>query len=77
MNLLKEPNPPFPVEIIDTKPVEVENPFSKQKVELQPTAIAVYDSIKGAEMMGEYDMVEKGIAWFQKHYPKEYFVLLD
>tara|TARA_Y100000992_G_scaffold250839_1_gene182891 strand:+ start:797 stop:994 length:198 start_codon:yes stop_codon:yes gene_type:complete len=65
------------VEIIDTKPVEVENPFSKQKVELQPTAIAVYDSIKGAEMMGEYDMVEKGIAWFQKHYPKEYFVLLD
>tara|TARA_B100000579_G_C22665512_1_gene772994 strand:+ start:86 stop:319 length:234 start_codon:yes stop_codon:yes gene_type:complete len=77
MDLTKEPNPPFPVEIIDTKPVEVENPFSKQKVELQPTAIAVYDSIKGAEMMGEYDMVEKGIAWFQKHYPKEYFVLLD
>ena len=77
MDLTKEPNPPFPVEIIDTKPVEVENPFSKQKVELQPTAIAVYDSIKGAEMMGEYDMVEKGIAWFQKHYPKEYMVLLD
>ena len=29
MDLTKEPNPPFPVEIIDTKPVEVENPFSK------------------------------------------------
>ena len=45
----KEPNPPFAVEIIDTKPTEVENPYSGQKVTLQPTAIAVYDCIKGAE----------------------------
>ena len=50
MDLTKEPNPPFPVEIIDTKPVEVSNPFSGQKAILQPTAIAVYDCIKGAEM---------------------------
>ena len=77
MDLTKEPNPPFEVEIIDTKPVEVENPFSKQKVTLQPTAIAVYDCIKGAEMLGEYDTVEKGIDWFIEHYPKEYGVLLD
>ena len=67
----------FEVEIIDTKPVEVENPFSKQKVTLLPTAIAVYDCIKGAEMLGEYDTVEKGIDWFIEHYPKEYGVLLD
>ena len=77
MDLTKDPNPPFPVEIIDTVPVEVENPFSKQKVTLQPTAIAVYDCIKGAEMLGEYDTVEKGIDWFIEHYPKEYGVLLD
>ena len=77
MDLTKEPNPPFPVEIIDTVPVEVENPFSKQKVVLQPTAVAVYDCIKGAEMLGEYDTVEKGIDWFIEHYPKEYGVLLD
>ena len=77
MDLTKEPNPPFEVEIIDTKPVEVENPFSKQKVTLQPTAVAVYDCIKGAEMLGEYDTVEKGIDWFIEHYPKEYGVLLD
>ena len=49
MDLTKEPNPPFPVEIIDTKPVEVANPYSGQKAILQPTAIAVYDCIKGAE----------------------------
>ena len=77
MDLNKEPNPPFPVEIIDVKPVEVANPYSGQKVTLPPTAIAVYDCIKGAEMMGEYDTVEKGIDWFRKHYPKEYMVLLD
>ena len=77
MDLTREPNPPFEVEIIDTKPVEVENPFSKQKVTLQPTAVAVYDCIKGAEMMGDYGMVEKGIDWFIEHYPKEYGVLLD
>ena len=84
MDLNKEPNPPFPVEIIDTKPVEVKNPYSGQKVKLQPTAIAVYDCIKGAEIMADgdfddkhLDTVRKGIEWFQMHYPKEYMVLLD
>ena len=75
--LHKVPNPPFPVEIIDTKPVEVENPFSKQKVTLQPTAVAVYDCIKGAEMLEDFDMMQKGIDWFIEHYPREYGVLLD
>jgi|TARA_S200000501_G_C20521989_1_gene611746 hypothetical protein len=73
----KEPNPPFPIEIIDTKPTEVSNPYSGQKCILHPTAIAVYDCIKGAEMVGEMDTVRKGIEWFSKHYPKEYMVLLD
>jgi len=77
MDLTKEPNPQFEVEIIDTKPVEVTNPFSKQKVTLQPTAVAVYDCIKGAEMLEDYDMVQKGLDWFIEHYPKEYGVLLD
>jgi len=77
MDLTKEPNPPFEIEIIDTKPVEVKNPFSGQTAILQPTAIAVYDCIKGAEALGEYDTVEKGIDWFIKHYPKEYGILLD
>jgi len=76
MDILK-PNPPFPVEIIDTKPVEVANPFSGEKVMLEPIAVAVYDCIKGAEMLEDFDIVEKGIDWFRKHYPKEYMVLLD
>ena len=47
MDLTKEPNPPFPVEIIDTKPVEVKNPFSGEKTTLQPTAVAVMIASKG------------------------------
>ena len=77
MDLTKEPNPPFPVEIIDTKPVEVKNPFSGEKVMLQPTAVAVYDCIKGAEMTEDWKYVERGISWFKEHYPKEYMILLD
>ena len=75
--LHKVPNPPFEVEIMDKEPVEVANPYSGEKVMLEPIAVAVYDCIKGAEMTEDFDIVQKGIAWFQKHYPKEYMVLLD
>ena len=75
--LHKVPNPPFPVEIMDKAPVEVANPYSGEKVMLEPIAVAVYDCIKGAEMMQDYKLVEEGIEWFQKHYPREYMVLLD
>lgn len=68
---------PFDCKILDKGPVEVTNPISGEKVTLQPEAVAVYDTIKGAEMLGEYDTVEKGIDWFITHYPKEYGVLLD
>ena len=44
---------------------------------LEPVAVAVYDCIKGAEMLQDYKMVEEGLEWFSQHYPKEYMVLLD
>ena len=75
--LHKVPNPPFEVEIMDKAPVEVANPFSGEKVMLEPIAVAVYDCIKGAEMMENAELMQKGIEWFQEHYPKEYMVLLD
>ena len=84
VDLNKQPNPPFPVEIIDTDLVKVANPYSGETVMLEPVAVAVYDCIKGAEMMADADFddkhldtVRKGIEWFQMHYPKEYMVLLD
>jgi len=75
--LHKVPNPPFEVEIMDKAPVEVANPYSGEKVMLEPIAVAVYDAIKGAEMLNYYETVEAGIDWFREHYPKEYMVLLD
>ena len=75
--LHKVPNPPFEVEILDKAPVEVANPYSGEKVMLEPIAVAVYDAIKGAEMLNYYETVEAGIDWFREHYPKEYMVLLD
>ena len=75
--LHKVPNPPFEVEIMDKAPVEVMNPFSKQKVMLEPIAVAVYDCIKGAEMLEDHDMMQKGMDWFAEHSPDEYMVLLD
>ena len=77
VDLNKQPNPPFPVEIIDTQPVKVTNQFSGESVMLEPVAVAVYDCIKGAEMLQDYKMVQEGLEWFSKNYPKEYMVLLD
>ena len=75
--LHKVPNPPFPVEIMDKAPVEVANPYSGEKVMLEPIAVAVYDCIKGAEMLGNYDTMDKGIDWARKYYPDLYMKLLD
>ena len=77
INILEGPNPPFEVEIMDKAPVEVANPYSGEKVMLSPVAVAVYDAIKGAEMLNYSETVEAGIDWFREHYPKEYMVLLD
>ena len=82
--MTKEKKLPFECEVLE-HPEVIANPFSGEKVELQPDAVAVYDSIKGAEMLADpkngddpkWQTVRKGIAWFQKHYPKEYMVLLD
>ena len=75
--LHRVPNPPFPVEIMDKAPVEVANPYSGEKVMLEPIAVAVYDCIKGAEYLNDYDTVQKGVDWFIEHYPEAYQVLLD
>ena len=68
---------PFDCVIMDKESKEIANPFTGQKALLTPEAIAVYDTIKGAEMLGKYDTMEKGIDWFRANYPKEYFILLD
>ena len=80
MSLLdKVPAPklPFPIDLMDSEPVEVTNPFSGAKCMLTPTQVSVYDVIRGAEMLGAYSIVRKGLDWFRKHYAEEYYILLD
>ena len=57
--------------------VEVVNEYSGEKCELPQYAVAVYDVIKGSELLGEYDTMRKGLDWFQKYFTDEYYVLLD
>lgn len=68
---------PFDCVIYDAEPALVKNPFSGEGVVLTPEAIAVYDTIKGCEMIGDYKMMEKGLHWFRRYFPAEYMVLLD
>ena len=68
---------PFACMILDTEDVRVANRFSGESVMLPPDAVAVYDTLMGAEMMGDYKTVRKGLDWFRRHFPAEYMVLLD
>ena len=68
---------PFKCMILDKEPVKVSNPFSGESCMLTPEAVAVYDMIKGCEMVGDYKMVRKGLDWFSENFPSEYMTLLD
>ena len=64
-----------------THELTIHNRFSDetftQSCKLPAFAVAIYDTIIGAERTEDYTTMQKGITWFQKHYPKEYMVLLD
>jgi len=68
---------PFGCVILDDSPVSIKNPYSGESVMLEPDAVAVYDTIKGAELVGNHKVVRQGLDWFRKHFPSEYYVLLD
>jgi hypothetical protein len=68
---------PFNCLILDDAPVEVTNPFSGESCILTPEAVAVYNSIRGAEMIGNWTLVRQGIEWFIENFPSEYMILLD
>jgi hypothetical protein len=68
---------PFDCVIMDTEPVEVSNRFGGGSCMLTPEAVAVYDTIMGSELIGDYKKMQKGLDWFRRNYPKEYMILLD
>mgnify|MGYP003345263577 FL=1 len=68
---------PFECMILDAEPVRVTNPFSGESCMLEPDAVAVYDSIMGAQYINDYKTIRKGLDWFRKYFPAEYMTLLD
>ncbi len=85
MNFKKEEDPKYqeivlddiPLTLFDSTPIEVKNPFSGESCVLCPEAIAMYDLIKGAEMLKDYEIFDKAMAAFIKRWPKEYMILLN
>ena len=67
---------PFKCHVGD-EPEIIANRFSGEQIECQPDAVAVYDTIMGAERFEMWDIVRSGQEWFMTHYPKEYMILLD
>jgi hypothetical protein len=55
----------------------VTNPYSGQSCQLPRYAVAVYDTIKGAELLEDGKTMQKGLTWFQKYFTDQYYVLLD
>jgi hypothetical protein len=68
---------PFACTIYDSEPVEIKNPFSGATCVLSPLEVAVYDTITGANLIGDYKTVRKGLDWFIKHNIEAYMILLD
>ena len=62
-----------------TKEMTVFNRFSNNQdsAKLPAFAVAIYDTIIGAEQTEDYDLMQKGLDWFSRNFTKEYMVLLD
>ena len=65
-----------------TKVMTIGNRFNDesgagQYAKLPAFAVAIYDTIIGAERTEDYTLMQKGITWFQKNFTDEYYVLLD
>ena len=68
----------FPgIMILDTEPVLVENFFSGETIMLTPDEVAVYDYLKGCELMGDYTSLRRALDWFSRANPEAYMTLLD
>ena len=60
-----------------SKEMTILNPYTNDSAVLPADAVAIYDTIKGAEHTEDYKIVRQGIDWFQKNFTKQYYTLLD
>ena len=55
----------------------VTNPFTGETAELTAEELSMYDLIMGAQVVGNYKVMQKGLSWFRKENPEAYMALLD
>ena len=60
-----------------TKEITLANRFSGEKATVRAFAVAIYDTIIGAERTQNYDLMQKGLDWFSRNFTKQYMILLD
>ena len=64
-----------------TKEITIGNRFNdedhQQFATLPAFAVAIYDTIIGAEQTQNYDLMRKGLDWFSRNFTKQYYTLLD
>ena len=68
---------PFDCHIYPEKEVKIKNRFTGQECTMPGYAAAVYDTIIGAEMTENWDVVRAGLDWFRQHFAEQYMVVLD
>ena len=60
-----------------TKEITLSNRFSGETATVPAFAVAIYDTIIGAERIQDYTLMQKGLDWFSRNFTKEYMILLD
>ena len=60
-----------------TKELTIANRFSGESATVPAFAVAIYDTIIGAERIQDYTLMQKGLDWFSRNFTKQYMVLLD
>ena len=55
----------------------VKNRFSGESIAMPRFAVAIYDTILGAEQTQNYTLMQKGLNWFSRNFAKQYMTLLD
>ncbi len=60
-----------------TKELTISNRFSGQTAVVPAFAVAIYDTIIGAERIQDYTLMQKGLDWFSRNFTKQYMTLLD
>ena len=60
-----------------TKEMTLTNRFSGESATVPAFAVAIYDTILGAEHTEDYTLMQKGLDWFSRNFTKQYMILLD